>query len=82
MKHIPFLPEIGHHDSRVAELAGIHQHNLLFLLSEDLVDGHNPTQVIDIAEDDHIVFQAGFLRDLRVHAIHTHAVVQTVAHFD
>jgi hypothetical protein len=83
VEHLPLLPKISGKQAKEAQLEGVHDHSLGILLrADELVDGHHPAYIVDIAEDDHIVLQAILLTDLRIQLVHVHLVVEPVAQLD
>lgn len=80
MIHVPLLPEITHQNTRVTELAGVEHNTFLLLLSDCLIDADDSTQVVDVAEDENIVLEAGLLSDLRVEFIYVDFVIESMAH--
>lgn len=82
VEHVPLLPEVRDHDAGVPKLAGVHDHGLLFLHPDGLIDGDDPAQVIHITEDKDVVFETGLLCDLGVDLVNVDLVVEPVAHLN
>lgn len=80
VEHLPLLPEIRGKQPEETQLDGKHDHCLCVLLrADELINRHDSSNIIYIAEDNHIVFQAFLLRYFSVELIHVYLVIEPMA---
>ena len=80
VEHLPLLSEISGEQPEEAELNGEHDHCLRVLLrAYELINGHDSSDIIDIAKDNNVVLQAFLLRYFGIELIHVNFVIEPMA---
>ena len=67
VKHLPLLPKVSDKKAKEAKLDGIHNNSFwIFLSPYEFVNADDSSNIIDVAEDNNIVFETVLFSDLCV----------------
>jgi len=76
VKHFPLLSEVCHKKAEKSHLNSHHNYSFWILLgTNSFIDAHDSSDIVDVAEDNYIIFQAILLTDLCIELINIYFII-------